>query len=98
MPLQEVQLSFVLKQKMSRPYDSINAAQLQHDADECLLSYGTDFHPEIITSADGIHIETASGHRMMDVSCTLIYFPSTSTNAISVHKWANVYADRSWPP
>ncbi|EDU41925.1 2,2-dialkylglycine decarboxylase [Pyrenophora tritici-repentis Pt-1C-BFP] len=51
---------------MSRPYDNANIEQLQRDADECLLTYGTDFHPEIITSTKGIYVETASGHRMMD--------------------------------
>ena len=52
---------------MSRPYDNANIEQLQRDADDCLLTYGTQFHPEIITSTDGIYVETASGHRMMDV-------------------------------
>jgi hypothetical protein len=52
---------------MSRPYDEINPEQLQRDADGCLLTYGTSFYPEIITSTDGIYFETASGHRMMDV-------------------------------
>ncbi|KAF2690746.1 PLP-dependent transferase [Lentithecium fluviatile CBS 122367] len=51
---------------MSRPYDSADPEQLQHDADKCLLSYGTSFHPEIITSTDSIYIETHTGHRMMD--------------------------------
>lgn len=52
---------------MSRPYDNADIEQLQRDADDCLLTYGTVFHPEIITSTDGIYVETASGHRMMDV-------------------------------
>ena len=52
---------------MSRPYDNVNAEQLQRDADDCLLTYGTAFHSEIITSTDGIYVETASGRRMMDV-------------------------------
>lgn len=51
---------------MTRPYDTLNIEQLQRDADECLLTYGTAFHPEIITSTDGIYMETQSGHRMMD--------------------------------
>lgn len=51
---------------MSRLYDNANIEQLQRDADDCLLTFGTAFHPEIITSADGIYVETASGHRMMD--------------------------------
>ncbi|KAH7089032.1 pyridoxal phosphate-dependent transferase [Paraphoma chrysanthemicola] len=51
---------------MSRPYDNIDANKLQRDADDCLLTYGTEFHPEIITASDGIYVETASGHRMMD--------------------------------
>jgi hypothetical protein len=49
------------------PYADADIAQLQRDADDCLLTYGTAFHPEIITSTDGINMETASGHRMMDV-------------------------------
>jgi hypothetical protein len=52
---------------MSRPYQAINAEQLQRDADDCLLTYGTAFYPDIITSTEGIYFETASGHRMMDV-------------------------------
>jgi 4-aminobutyrate aminotransferase-like enzyme len=51
---------------MTRPYDSINAEQLQRDADKNLLSYGTSYHPEIITSTNGIYVETHTGHRMMD--------------------------------
>ncbi|KNG47098.1 2,2-dialkylglycine decarboxylase [Stemphylium lycopersici] len=51
---------------MSRPYDNTNIEQLQRDAGDCLLTYGTAFHPEIITSTNGIYVETASGHRMMD--------------------------------
>jgi 4-aminobutyrate aminotransferase-like enzyme len=51
---------------MTRPYDTLDIEQLQRDADECLLTYGTAFHPEIITSTDGIYMETQSGHRMMD--------------------------------
>jgi hypothetical protein len=53
--------------KMSCPYDAIDPEQLQRDADDCLLTYGTAFYPEIITATDGIYFETASGHRMMDV-------------------------------
>jgi hypothetical protein len=52
---------------MPRPYDAVNAEQLQRDADDCLLTYGTVFHPEIISSTDGMYMETASGHRTMDV-------------------------------
>lgn len=57
---------------MTRPYDNINFEQLRQDADDCLLTYGTAFHPEIITSTDGIYMETQSGHRMMDFTsvCT----------------------------
>ncbi|KAJ4358026.1 uncharacterized protein N0V89_002605 [Didymosphaeria variabile] len=61
---------------MTRPYDSINAEQLQRDADEHLLAYGTSYHPEIITSTEGVYVETHTGHRMMDftsgqMSCLL---------------------------
>jgi hypothetical protein len=51
---------------MAKLYQNVDAAQLQRDADECLLTYGTDFHPEIITNAEGRSITTASGHRMLD--------------------------------
>jgi hypothetical protein len=30
---------------MSRPYDAIDPKQLQRDADDCLLTYGTAFYP-----------------------------------------------------
>lgn len=52
---------------MSHPYEAIDAKQLRRDADDCLLTYGTAFHPEIIVKTDGIYMTTASGHRMMDV-------------------------------
>ena len=68
MPLRPRRLSVpILTATMSRPYDVVDADQLQRDADECLLTYGTTFHPDIITSTNGIYVETASGHRMMDV-------------------------------
>jgi 4-aminobutyrate aminotransferase-like enzyme len=52
---------------MARPYNNnMNFEQLRQDADDCLLTYGTAFHPEIITSTEGIYMETQSGHRMMD--------------------------------
>ncbi|KAF2772374.1 dialkylglycine decarboxylase [Teratosphaeria nubilosa] len=47
-------------------YENVNQQQLQEDADESLLHYGTAFHPDIITYAQGQWIETASGHRMLD--------------------------------
>ncbi|KAI4622971.1 uncharacterized protein J4E87_006064 [Alternaria ethzedia] len=53
---------------MPLPYADADVTQLQRDADDTLLTYGTAFHPEIITSTDGINVQTASGHRMMDVS------------------------------
>lgn len=61
---------------MTHPYRFVDAEQLQRDADEYLLSYGTSYHHEIITSADGIYVETHTGHRMMDftsgqMSCLL---------------------------
>ncbi|KAI4704073.1 hypothetical protein J4E81_001137 [Alternaria sp. BMP 2799] len=51
---------------MPLPYADADITQLQRDADDNLLTYGTAFHPEIITSTDGINVQTASGHRMMD--------------------------------
>ncbi|SMQ50908.1 unnamed protein product [Zymoseptoria tritici ST99CH_3D7] len=51
---------------MAKLYQNVDSAQLQRDADDCLLTYGTDFHPEIITNAEGQSITTASGHRMLD--------------------------------
>jgi 4-aminobutyrate aminotransferase-like enzyme len=50
----------------ARPYDNIDAEALQRDADECLLTYGTAFHPELITSTDGIYMVTQSGKRLLD--------------------------------
>ncbi|KAI4672583.1 uncharacterized protein J4E78_001084 [Alternaria triticimaculans] len=51
---------------MPLPYADADITQLQRDADDNLLTYGTAFHPEIITSTDSINVQTASGHRMMD--------------------------------
>lgn len=47
-------------------YAQVDTQQLQKDADSCLLHYGTSFHEEIITHAEGIYITTASGHRLLD--------------------------------
>jgi hypothetical protein len=94
MEVQFLPLVLHLTAIMSRPYDTVNAEQLQRDADDCLLHYGTTFHPEIITSTDGIYMETASGHRMMDVRhCRAhvrikLIFP--------VYLWPNVNFDRTW--
>jgi 4-aminobutyrate aminotransferase-like enzyme len=51
---------------MSDLYAQVDEAQLQEDASSSLLTYGTKFHPDIITRAKGIYIYTASGHRMLD--------------------------------
>ncbi|KAF2269076.1 dialkylglycine decarboxylase [Lojkania enalia] len=51
---------------MTDLYDNVNEAQLQADASSTLLTYGSKFHPDIITQAKGIYIYTASGHRMLD--------------------------------
>jgi 4-aminobutyrate aminotransferase-like enzyme len=47
-------------------YAQVNEAQLHRDASLSLLTYGTKFHPDIITHAKGIYIYTASGHRILD--------------------------------
>ncbi|KAE9972089.1 hypothetical protein BLS_004180 [Venturia inaequalis] len=47
-------------------YASVDTVKLQKDAESCLLHYGTSFHPEIITHAEGVYITTASGHQMLD--------------------------------
>ncbi|KAI7612104.1 hypothetical protein KC343_g11323, partial [Hortaea werneckii] len=49
-----------------RLYSNIDSDQIQKQADTCLLHYGTAFHSEIITSASGQWLTTASGHRMLD--------------------------------
>ncbi|KAF7192475.1 2,2-dialkylglycine decarboxylase [Pseudocercospora fuligena] len=51
---------------MSKLYEAVDQQQLLEDADSCLLHYGTSFHPDIITNAEGQTITTASGHRMLD--------------------------------
>ena len=54
---------------MGGPYQNLSSAEIQQlwqDGQDSLLHYGTSFHPEIITAAQGISIETSSGHRMMD--------------------------------
>jgi 4-aminobutyrate aminotransferase-like enzyme len=51
---------------MSLLYTDTNEQQLKEDSDSCLLHYGTTFHKSIITSASGLNIYTASGHRLMD--------------------------------
>ncbi|ORX94419.1 pyridoxal phosphate-dependent transferase [Clohesyomyces aquaticus] len=47
-------------------YPSINESELKANADSCLLTYGSKFHPDIITRAKGVYIYTASGQRMLD--------------------------------
>ncbi|KAF2108412.1 dialkylglycine decarboxylase [Lophiotrema nucula] len=51
---------------MAHLYESADEAQLQQDASSSLLTYGTKFHPEIITHAKGNYIYASSGHRMLD--------------------------------
>jgi len=54
---------------MDGPYSNLSSTevdQLWQDGEDSLLHYGSSFHPEIITAAKGIMIETSSGHRMMD--------------------------------
>lgn len=51
---------------MADLYAHVDETQLHEDASSSLLTYGTKFHPDIITHAKGIYIYTASGHRMLD--------------------------------
>lgn len=51
---------------MAPPYEDIDEQKLKEDAESCLLHYGTEFHKDIIVSAHGHSIYTASGHRMLD--------------------------------
>lgn len=54
----------------------LDQAQLLADAEATLINYGPTFHPDVITRASGLYIETANGHRMLDwtsgqMSCLL---------------------------
>jgi 4-aminobutyrate aminotransferase-like enzyme len=51
---------------MSTLYAHVDEKQLQQDAESSLLHYGTSFYPSMITSASGITITTASGHKLLD--------------------------------
>jgi hypothetical protein len=62
------------------PYQAVDTEQLQRDAEDCLLTYGTAFYPEAITSTSCIYFETASGHRMMDARSQFFVFCVNITN------------------
>ncbi|OJD35574.1 uncharacterized protein BKCO1_160002 [Diplodia corticola] len=47
-------------------YANIDAAALKADAEDCMLSFGSAFHPDIITHAKDGYIYTSDGHRMLD--------------------------------
>lgn len=71
-------------------YAEVDTEQLQKDADSCLLHYGTSFHPEIITHAEGVYITTASGHRMLDwtsgqMSCLIGHGHPEIVKTVSEH-------------
>lgn len=51
---------------MTNVYANIDTAALKADADECMLSFGSAFHPDIITHAKDAYIYTSEGHRMLD--------------------------------
>ncbi|KAI7537952.1 PLP-dependent transferase [Hortaea werneckii] len=73
-----------------RLYNNIDSDQLLKQADTCLLHYGTAFHPEIITSASGQWLTTASGHRMLDwtsgqMSCFIGHCHPEISQTITAH-------------
>jgi hypothetical protein len=47
-------------------YSKVDEQELQRNAENSLLHYGTSFYPEFITNATAQTITTASGHRMLD--------------------------------
>ena len=51
---------------MADIYSQVDVQELQRDAEDSLLHYGTKFYPEFIVNASGQTITTASGHRMLD--------------------------------
>lgn len=51
---------------MPNIYANVDAEALKADADECMLSFGSAFHPDIITHAKDGYIYTSDGHRMLD--------------------------------
>ena len=51
---------------MADLYAQVDVQELQRDAEDSLLHYGTKFYPDFIVNASGQTIATASGHRMLD--------------------------------
>lgn len=47
-------------------YPEANSEELFETASRCVLKYGTNWHPSLITSARGSYIYTSTGHRMLD--------------------------------
>lgn len=85
---------FLSPKMISKPentlYAEVDTVKLQKDADSCLLHYGTSFHPEIITHAEGVYITTASGHRMLDwtsgqMSCLIGHGHPEIVRTVSEH-------------
>lgn len=52
--------------KMTDLYAKVDTAALKADAEECMLSFGSAFHKDIITRAKDGYIYTSEGHRMLD--------------------------------
>ena len=57
---------FLENNTMAGLYTQVNVQELQRDAEDSLLHYGTKFYPEFIINASGQTITTAYGHRMLD--------------------------------
>ncbi|KKY22419.1 putative dialkylglycine decarboxylase [Diplodia seriata] len=51
---------------MPNIYANVDADALKVDAEDCILSFGSAFHPDIITHAKDGYIYTSDGHRMLD--------------------------------
>ncbi|KAF2496179.1 dialkylglycine decarboxylase [Lophium mytilinum] len=75
---------------MAHLYTNIDQSKLQADATSSLLTYGSEFHKDIITHARGVYIYTAIGHRMLDwtsgqMSCLIGHGNPEIVKVISEH-------------
>ncbi|KAF4537399.1 Dialkylglycine decarboxylase [Lasiodiplodia theobromae] len=75
---------------MPNIYADVDAAALKADAEECMLSFGSAFHPDIITHAKDGYIYTSDGHRMLDwtsgqMSCLIGHGNPEIVEAITQH-------------
>ncbi|KAK2850568.1 hypothetical protein FQN49_005536 [Arthroderma sp. PD_2] len=86
-------------------YDKADNASLLKDADTCLLKYGSEFLPEVVTRTENIYFWTASGKKVLDwtsgqMSCLIGHGHPEIVDTITKHATGldHVYSSMVSPP